>query len=67
MVRRPVQSYENDADIGQCAKCMTPRRTKLEDALKVFSKFSEYFLQKPESVFLFRLDTVEYVGYDRCD
>ena len=44
---------------------MTPRRTKLEEALKVFSKFSDKFLQKPESVFLFRLDTVEYVGYDR--
>ena len=58
---------ENDADIGQCAKCMTPRRTKLEDALKVFSKFSEKFLQKPESVLLFSLDTVEHVGYDRCD
>jgi hypothetical protein len=46
---------------------MTPRRTKLEEALKVFSKFSEKFLQKPESVLLFRLDTVEYVGYDRRD
>jgi hypothetical protein len=44
---------------------MTPRRTKLEDALKVFSKFSQNFLQKPESVILFSLDTLEHVGYDR--
>ena len=46
---------------------MTPRRTKLEDALKVFSKFSKKFLQKPENVLLFHLDTVENMGYDRCD
>ena len=44
---------------------MTPRKTKLEYALKVFSKFSEKFLQKPESVLLFRLDTIEHMGYDR--
>jgi hypothetical protein len=40
-------------------ECMTPRQTKLEEVLKVFSKFSKNFLQKPESVFLFSLDTVE--------
>jgi hypothetical protein len=38
---------------------MTPRQTKLEEALKVSSKFSENFLQKSESAFLFSLDTVE--------
>ncbi len=46
---------------------MTPRGTMLEDGLKVSSKFSENFLQKPESVWRFRLDTVEHMGYDRCD
>jgi hypothetical protein len=40
-------------------KCMTPQQTKLEEALKVSSKFSENFLQKSESAFLFSLDTVE--------
>jgi hypothetical protein len=38
---------------------MTPRQTKLEEALNVSSKFSENFLQKPESAFLFSLDSVE--------
>ena len=46
---------------------MTPRRTKLEEALKIFSKFSQKFLQKPESVLLFCLDTVEHMGYDEGD
>jgi hypothetical protein len=39
-------------------KCMTPQGTKLEDGLKVSSKISKNSLQKPESVMLFRLDTV---------
>ena len=46
---------------------MTPQGTKLEDALKVSSKFSKNSLQKPESVLRFRLDTVKHMGYDRCD
>jgi hypothetical protein len=46
---------------------MTPRKTKLEYVLKVSSKFSENFLQKPESVLLFGLDTVEHMDYDRRD
>jgi hypothetical protein len=46
---------------------MTPRGTKLEDGLKVSSKFSQNFLQKPEGVWRFRLDSVWQMGYDRCD
>jgi hypothetical protein len=53
--------------LDNAPKCMTPRRIKLEEALKVSSKFSGKFLQKPESVLLFSLDTVEHVGYDRRD
>jgi hypothetical protein len=39
----------------------------LEDGLKVSSKFSENFLQKPESVWRFRLDSIWQMGYDRYD
>jgi hypothetical protein len=46
---------------------MTLWQTKLEEALKVFSKFSQNFLQKPESLCLFSLDTIEHMGYDRRD
>jgi hypothetical protein len=42
-------------------------RTKLEEALKVSSKFPQNFLQKPESACLFGLDTIEHMGYDRRD
>jgi hypothetical protein len=45
-------------------ECMTPRQTKLEEVLKVSSKFSKNFLQKPESACLFSLDTIEHMGYD---
>jgi hypothetical protein len=48
-------------------KYRTPQRTTLEDALKVFSKFSENFLLQPQSGARFRLDTVTHVGYDRCE
>lgn len=44
-----------------------PWRTMLEDGLKVSSKFSENFLQKPASVLLFRLDSIWQMGYDRYD
>ena len=46
---------------------MTPRGTKLEDGLKVFSKFSQNSLQKPESVWHFHLDSVWHMSYDRYD